>query len=208
MKHFARLVARGYWGQPSPPPFTYDLTCHKYFEAARRGRGLVNLVRLRGLQDASEETTNDSGAAIALKSRLVFPASWNAKAVWSGSASTYLTQLPNLFGGNKPGVAYERSQLNTPVSFTSSFAVAKNQGIALRAFLFEPAKAENDEPQPRAIWFAGWDKWLFRIVNGSFEIARKSANWSQGNQDTLDALLDVEEPTSEQQQQIDRKSVV
>lgn len=204
MKHFPRVQARGFWGRVDPPPFTYDLTSQKYFEAARRSGGLQNLDRLRGFETFDEDGMLDPGAALMLRGRRVWPATWNAKSNWSNSS--VIEELPNPFGSG-PALAYEIE--GTPRTFTSSLTVGENQPFCFRAFLLkqEPIQTEEDEAQPRSIWGIAWGAgsrtWQLRIIDGSFEITRLSANWTAGKQADLDALEDIESPTEAEQEAID-----
>lgn len=196
MSQFAQLIAGGYVGVPARPPFLFNLTEKKLFDAAKKRGKFRNLVALRGFEQF-QETGNDPDAAIILKYSLVWPLLWNLTTQYTGSAVAFAESAPNQFGGNKYGISYYRRKLNTPALLSSKFALLPNHPLAFRAFLFNPEKeVDYTKVQPRTrfrVRFGGGAmRWQLTISDGSFELARLSDKWSEAQQGALDALEDKE----------------
>ena len=198
MKHFATLDAIGYAGTSARDAFVFNLTSKRYHEASRKRGKFRGLVALRGFEDF-QESGNDPDAAIILAYKLIWPTSLNLLANWAGTGKAYTIQTPNQFGGNLSGLMYQRHLLSTPAQITSNWAYLANQPFSIRAELFNPVEAASGAQQPKARWrmrFGGGEmRWQFSIIDGRFELARLSANWTEAKQSTLDALEDIDEPT-------------
>ena len=202
MSQFAQLIAGGYIGVPERPPFLFNLTEKKLFDAAKKRGKLRNIVALRGFEQF-QETGNDPDAALILKYKLIWPIIYNTLSQWSGTALAYSEVSVNQFDGNKPGISYYRRKLNTPALLTSAFSLLDNQPLAFRAYLFNPEKeTDTSKAQPKNLFrvrFGGGQmRWQLTISDGSFELARLSEKWTEAKQAELDALDDKEELTLEE----------
>lgn len=203
MKLFPRLVVRKFWGQPTPPPFTYDLTSEKNFSLAKSSGGLQGLEVLRGFDSFDEEGALDSGAALILRSQRVFPQQWNGEAAWEPHGSATFEVFSNPFGNGLSGQAYEND--GEPAEFSSTATLADNQPFVCRVYLFKSTPAEEGQPQkPRSIWRLSFGSFALRIRGTAFELTRASKNWTASAQQQLEQLEDLEEPTPEQQEQIEQ----
>jgi hypothetical protein len=203
-RFYSRVLAMGNWGVNSVPAFTYNLTDKKWFNWAKKRGKLPGFKALRGFDEEADQ--KNSGGALVMESKPIFPSAWNQKTAWTGTQSTYLENFFNAFGTNRSGLAYWQDKRGTTAAFQSTFSIPENGAFTWRLVAFESDDKATTGTQPRArngVRFgAGNALWQLQLIDGQFEIARLSANWTQTKEDQLHALLDKETPTQSEQGQI------
>lgn len=198
MQHTAQLQTYSFAGEPATPPFSFNITGAAAWKRAKALGRVNSLIRYRDTED------DDAAPAIGPAYTLTFPQDYNLKVNWdllSGTA-TYWEEGTFPFRGSISALGYTTNVPDTNASFrsnvTNGLSIGENEGFAVRARLARPPRT-----QTRPLWALAWDDWQFHIANGKPLIMRRSSTWTQGEENSLNALLAVEAPTSAQQTEID-----
>lgn len=209
MRHSSRLIVGGGAGTPTPAASSFSLTSHTLYQGAKGTGRLGGMQRLRGLDRAGSggqggAGEGDAGAALILSYTSSFPLAWNQKGSWSGT--TYVEEISNPFGDQKHGLIYEPTL--RPERMRSAFSLAANQGVRLRLDFFDvPTPAPGQPAAPPDVFHArvgsGAQRWQLTRRGGGWELARLTGTWSEAGQAQLEALLDLDEPTQANLDQID-----
>lgn len=207
----ARLQIKGYWGNLSKEHLSFNAMSDDVWRNAVR-QGKTAGLRRYGLENGKiiNEYSNPKKSLakgmIGLAYRPVFPTSQNSKAAWGGNAATFLREVPDAFYGNA-GLLHANATPNTDIEYSSNFQVARNQGFSWRISLAKQPTPEADEGNPnptppvkRRVRLQ-WSNWRFEIGESGARIQRfKSAG--VGDTTALDALLDKDERTLQDEQSI------
>jgi hypothetical protein len=193
MHHSARLVAKDYWGT-NYPPISLALTGSQMLRDAARYGGIANLTRYRsdGRFDAIE------GDAAPLPIGLSHESVWldTTEAGWTDelNGGAYLEEFPAPFSGGVKGLGHLSDE---PASYSGG-SILENIAHALRLYLL---KAPESIAYPVTV--AAWNSWHFWIAKNGGTLYRIASTWNDADEATLIELLGLEDPTSEQQGQID-----
>jgi len=185
----ARLQSYGYFGEPNPPAFSFDITARAaYAEARRQGlvRGLRPLAALdrrdrSGANRSEEGDGDDEFVPLILAFQNSFPSSWNTLSAWGAGPDLRQTLSP--FGGDIDALQHEKAVLGTIGQYQSTFRVKENESFAWRIFQYKPPK-EIKLP----LLTLPFGRWQLQIVANRPEIALRSAAWSQALEDQINAL--------------------
>lgn len=193
MKQDARIISYGYWGERSPA-YAFALT------GAAMMADSMKYGRVRGVRllrtDRAADRNDERVRPICLASQTIFPLELNTKEAWSSyiGGEDYLDECTNPFGGGIPGLAHTSNALSAYRGIT----VPANTAHTLRLYLY---KAPEDLNYPLLV--VAWADWQLHITKSRAFLARCTPAWTQENETLLIALLGIEDPTIEEQEQIE-----
>ena len=199
-----KIDALGYWGQVATPALAVNLVSETTLDAARATGGLSNLRLYR--KGGGDGVTQP---AIGLSYSNLYLDADNALNDWVfttrvGSTATAddFAVIANASDSNYTGLLYANAEANNTARFVSNWTIPENRAWCIRFFLFE-----KEGEQFRQVIAVMWGDWRLEIVDRSLQIMRKSAAWTQAQQDTLDDLLNVEQDADEAAATIIRQSI-
>ena len=182
MNHSHQLIARGYPGRVSPPAFSYLLSSGALFKQAYNA-GLVSGLRRLGAPSNTPET--ETAPLI-----LDFTPSFEGVAPASGAQNSIET-LPSAFRGGlgkSLGYGWTEADTENALSFSTTGSVGKNGAHCIRFYLERPAlKIEDDDNAlgAGALWQYRFGAWQLQARDGRFEIMRRTPQWTQELEDSL-----------------------
>lgn len=185
----AQLQTFGFWGDKARQPFVFDIATPDLKRQAQlgMGHGLSAAARTsQPYQRGVRRLYDDEKAPLCLTWNRSFPTAWNSVTAWG--SGTYLKRLRGSFDGSSYALIHEIGATTQNATYTSTFALLKNQPFSLRLFVFKDIEAAQ-----RPIVSIKWDRWLIQIVGGNATIARLAPTWTQTLQDANDVKVGAAE---------------